>query len=508
MREGPREDDPAASSADPLARTVEGVDPGRTQASGAGATEGRTELDTRVLVETAADDAPAASVPASVGGATGSYASGDRIGRYRLVSALGLGGMGLVFLAHDDELDRPVALKVLRPGGNGDSRRLLREARSMARLGHPHIAAVYDVGTHGGDVYVAMEYVEGPTLRAWMKAPRSWAERLEVLVQAARGLAEAHGRGVTHRDFKPENVIVGRDGRVRVLDFGLAKLAPRAAARADDTTDTQIGVVVGTPRYMAPEQAAGLECDARTDVYAFGTVLFELLAAKPPFESTVYGQLAADIITRPPPPVPTITRTGDAVPEALRKLVTACLAKNADHRPQTMTEVLRRLRHLDEDLGDFAPVVSTRPRWMLPVALLTSLALVAGIGAAVLGGGTKPAPTPPAPALPTLPAPAVTPVEPAVALPPKTISLGIDSVPQGATVTEGGTKLGVTPLVLERPAHHGTVKVTLELKGHETLTREFATTENLRVELPLKRAAVAPVKKQTRAVTDGVMEAY
>jgi len=130
-------------------------------------------------------------------------------------------------------------------------------AEAAARLAHPHIAAVYDVGTHGGDVYVAMEYVEGPTLRAWMKAPHPWAERRDVLLQAARGLAAAHARGVTHRDFKPENVIVGYDGRVRVLDFGLAKLAPRTATRTEDTTDTQVGAIVGTPRYMAPEQLRG-----------------------------------------------------------------------------------------------------------------------------------------------------------------------------------------------------------------------------------------------------------
>ncbi|MBL8936332.1 MAG: serine/threonine protein kinase [Archangium sp.] len=434
-------------------------------------------------------------------------------GAYAVETLLGEGTMGCVYRARHQTLGRKVAIKSLHATLLNNAslvRRFLQEARLVNTINHPHIVEVHDFVEAPGQVYAVMELLEGETLSHRLETkPLSLDEVLRLSTQLAEALEAAHALSVVHRDLKPDNVfITQRDGRdwVKVLDFGIAKLLSNDGPRV---AETQNGDVLGTPRYMAPEQAAGLECDARTDVYAFGTVLFELLAAKPPFESTVYGQLAADIITRPPPPVPTITRTGDAVPEALRKLVTACLAKNADHRPQTMTEVLRRLRHLDEDLGDFAPVVSTRPRWMLPVALLTSLALVAGVGAAVLGGGTKPAPTPPAPALPTsAPAPAVTPVEPAVALPPKTISLGIDSVPQGATVTEGGTKLGVTPLVLERPAHHGTVKVTLELKGHETLTREFATTENLRVELPLKRAAVAPVKKQTRAVTDGVMEAY
>jgi serine/threonine protein kinase len=270
MREGLREDEPASGSADPLAETLDGSDANRTQGP---ARDGSVDPAC----------CPPTPRPLGLGQSPNEVPGGEHIGRYRLIRPLGEGGMGLVHLAHDDELDRPVALKVLRPGGNGDSKRLLREARSMARLAHPHIATVYEVNTYGDVVYVAMEYVEGPTLRAWMNAPRSWAERRDVLLQAARGLAAAHGRGVVHRDFKPENVIVGHDGRVRVLDFGLAKRAPGTASRPEDTTDTQLGAIVGTPRYMAPEQLRGQAAGPAADQFAFCVCAYELAYGRRPF---------------------------------------------------------------------------------------------------------------------------------------------------------------------------------------------------------------------------------
>ncbi|MER2564268.1 MAG: serine/threonine-protein kinase [Myxococcaceae bacterium] len=429
-------------------------------------------------------------------------------GAYAVETLLGEGTMGCVYRARHQTLGRKVAIKSLHPSLLNNAslvRRFLQEARLVNTINHPHIVEVYDFVEAPGQVYAVMELLEGETLAHRLETkPLSLAEVLRLAEQLAEALEAAHALSVVHRDLKPDNVfITQRDGRdwVKVLDFGIAKLLSDEGPRV---AETQNGDVLGTPRYMAPEQAAGLECDARTDLYAFGTVLFELLAAKPPFESKVFGQLAADIITRPPPPVPTITRTGDAVPESLRKLVTACLAKSADHRPQTMADVLRRLRNLDEDLGDF--VAPPRPRWMLPVGAVTVLVVLAGLGAALLGGATtKPTPAPTAVVVaPPIPTPPPPPVEL-----PKKVSLGLDTVPPGATVTdEAGVKLGVTPLTLERVANEGTVKVKLELKGYETLSREFATTENLRVELPLKRLVAPAPKKETRAVTDGVMEAY
>lgn len=205
------------------------------------------------------------------------------IGRYRLGERLGAGGMGIVFAAQDTSLDRPVALKLLRPGYEMDAaaERLQREARAMARLSHPNVVTVFDVGTHDGAVFVAMEKVEGGTLRDWLREPRPTADIIDVLDQAAGGLGAAHGAGLVHRDFKPENVMVGTDGRVRVLDFGLAK--PSDPGNTQDLL-TQTGTMLGTPRYMAPELFRGEDADARSDQFALGVVFYEALYGVHPYQ--------------------------------------------------------------------------------------------------------------------------------------------------------------------------------------------------------------------------------
>jgi eukaryotic-like serine/threonine-protein kinase len=208
---------------------------------------------------------------------------GDRVGRYLVLSSLGAGGMGVVFAAYDPNLGRKIALKLLRSGLAGSSKdarnRLRREAQAIAQLSHPNVVSVYDVGTtDDGDLYIAMEFVEGDTLTLWLKKyPRTWLEIIEVFVQAARGLASAHGVGLLHRDFKPDNVLVGGDGRVRVTDFGLARslLAPDEVVRgkpmitALNLALTATGTVLGTPRYMPPEQITGDDLDARSDQFSF-----------------------------------------------------------------------------------------------------------------------------------------------------------------------------------------------------------------------------------------------
>lgn len=279
----------------------------------------------------------------------------ERMGRYRLVRKLGEGGMGVVHLAHDDQLDRPVALKILRPGGNGDSRRLLREARSMARLSHPHIAAVFDVGTEGQDVYVAMEYVEGPTLRRWLDRSPPWPERLDVLLQAARGLTAAHAAGVTHRDFKPDNVIVGADGRARVLDFGLAKLAPRTSGRPD-STETQIGSIVGTPRYMAPEQLRTQPTGPEADQFAFCLTAYEAAYGQRPFSGEVFADVAVSVLTQPPAEPPAETE----VPDALWPVLQQGLRVDPGDRfadMQALTDALERVAGASDEV----PEVVSRP---------------------------------------------------------------------------------------------------------------------------------------------------
>jgi len=206
-----------------------------------------------------------------------------QIGRYRLGERLGAGGMGIVFAARDTSLDRPVALKLLRPGYEMDAaaERLQREARAMARLSHPNVVTVFDVGTHEGAVFVAMEKVDGGTLRDWLREPRPTADIIDVLDQAASGLGAAHGAGLVHRDFKPENVMVGSDGRVRVLDFGLAK--PSDPGSTQDLL-TQTGTMLGTPRYMAPELFRGEDADARSDQFALGVVFYEALYGVHPYQ--------------------------------------------------------------------------------------------------------------------------------------------------------------------------------------------------------------------------------
>ena len=217
--------------------------------------------------------------------------------RYTIVDQIGSGGMGEVYLAHDGQLDRKVALKLLRPDAidtdaQSHQARLSREAQAMAKLSHPNVVAVYDIGASSERVFIAMEYVEGRTLRRWLsEAPRSWREATRVLMEAGRGLAAAHSAQLLHRDFKPENVLVGKDGRVRVLDFGLAceQFTEPVAPPGDELNthrsgSTERNAIVGTPGYMAPEQLLGQEIDARADQYSFCVALYEALYGERPFD--------------------------------------------------------------------------------------------------------------------------------------------------------------------------------------------------------------------------------
>ncbi|MEZ4383916.1 MAG: serine/threonine-protein kinase [Nannocystaceae bacterium] len=237
-------------------------------------------------------------------------AAGDRVGRYIVRKAIGAGGMGVVYLAQDPELDRLVALKLLhRSDGDEDAReRLLREAKATARLAHPNVVSVFDVGPYEGGSFVALEYVHGGTLRQWLHQPgRAWVEIVQALIHAGHGLAAAHAAGLVHRDFKPENVLVGDDGRPRVLDFGLARVAAPAEERAgpamipagSDATATVLsteGGLIGTPAYMAPEQHLGEGADARTDQFSFCVALYEALHGARPFAGDDLRTLSLSIV--------------------------------------------------------------------------------------------------------------------------------------------------------------------------------------------------------------------
>jgi serine/threonine protein kinase len=226
----------------------------------------------------------------------------ESFGRFTILDTLGVGGMGVVLSAYDPQLDRKVAIKILRTRGLDGGRyakeaeRLLGEARAMAQLSHPHVVTVYEAGSIEGRVYVAMEYVSGQTLRAWLvEEPRSVGAILDVLVRAGRGLAAGHRAGLVHRDVKPDNVLIAHDERVRVIDFGLA--VPPGPVSSDDAGSThRLTGPVGTPMYMAPEQHDGGALDARTDQFAFCVSLYEALYGRAPFPTGSYPLLVHAVI--------------------------------------------------------------------------------------------------------------------------------------------------------------------------------------------------------------------
>lgn len=300
---------------------------------------------------------------------------GASIGRYLVLDVAGHGAMGVVYRAYDPELEREVAVKLLRRSfGAHDERsagRLRREAQAMARVSHPNVLPVYDAGTHGGHVWIAMEYLRGETLTAWCSAPtRTREEIVAMFVQAARGLAAAHQAGVVHRDFKADNVLVGADGRARVVDFGLASAARgretaqpgthHSARPVVDVGGVDVGVA-GTPRYMAPEQHFGRETDGRADQFAFCVALFEALYGRPPFTGSTIGELALRKHER------RIDFDPDAVvPSWLRGVILRGLDPDPTARYPTMDALASTL--LDD------PASRRRRIWR-----------IAGVGALVLG---------------------------------------------------------------------------------------------------------------------------
>lgn len=286
--------------------------------------------------------------------------AGERIGRYLLISQVGRGAVGVVFAAYDPELDRRVAIKLLRPGGEGSSasspqQRLIREARAMARLTHPNVVAIHDVGEHEGQVFIAMEFVRGRTLTEWMTEAHSWREAVDLLLGPASGLAAAHEQGLVHRDFKPDNVMIGDDGRARVLDLGLVRTVrttdARPALRARSFDDeyfpqddvlgvdiTRTGALVGTPRYMAPEQFGGGDVDARTDQFAYCLTLFEAIYGQRPFSGDSLGMLARKVIEGN-----IDWPRSDHVPRFIRQALQRGLATAPEERFATMHELIAAL---------------------------------------------------------------------------------------------------------------------------------------------------------------------
>ncbi|HET7435416.1 MAG TPA: bifunctional serine/threonine-protein kinase/formylglycine-generating enzyme family protein [Thermoanaerobaculia bacterium] len=311
---------------------------------------------------------------------------GTRVRRYEVTAPLGAGGMGEVYLARDVELDRTVALKIL-PQAHDDSddriRRFVQEAKAACALNHPSVAHIYDVGEENGVRFMAMEYVEGMTLRERMRHPISRDEALDIAIQIASALASAHAAGVVHRDIKPENVMLRPDGYVKVLDFGLAKLI---GVRSGETTlpvRTETGVVMGTVNYMSPEQLRGSDVDARTDVFSLGVLLYELLANRRPFEGDSSSDVIVSILSRDPLPM------SSHVPADVQAALMKALAKEREQRfagAREFGETLKRLRGSSGASVDDLPTeilttkTATPPRRAM-LAVIAAIAIALALGA-------------------------------------------------------------------------------------------------------------------------------
>jgi TolB-like protein/tetratricopeptide (TPR) repeat protein len=306
--------------------------------------------------------------------------SGSRLGPYEIVAPLGAGGMGEVYRARDARLGRDVAVKLLPQAVANDPGRLTRfeqEARALAQLSHPSILSIFDFGKTGETVYAVMELLEGETLRERLiREKYSWRRAVEVATAIADGLASAHGAGIIHRDIKPENIFLTRDGRVKILDFGLARTEPAQGAQFGTLSlkpeGTQPGAVLGTVGYMAPEQVRGETADGRTDIFALGCVLFEMLTGQRAFRRDTAAETMAAILKDP---VPEVAVPGTDVSSELDCIVGHCLEKNPAERFQSASDLAFSLREVAKPGAHAAPVLREKKRrwpkaWMILAALL------------------------------------------------------------------------------------------------------------------------------------------
>ncbi len=301
--------------------------------------------------------------------------------------------MGEVYRARQSSLGRQVAIKVLTPGCATDPERLRRfeqEARSASALNHPNIISIYDVGCDAGTSYIAMEFVDGKTLRTVLEAgPLAIKKSLQIAAQITDGLAKAHAAGIVHRDLKPENLMITRDGFVKILDFGLAKLMPSLDGSSQTLTSplpgTHPGMVMGTAGYMSPEQARGAEVDYRSDIFAFGAILYEMVAGKQAFKSSSAAQTLAAIIEDDPQP---LAEANPKTPAPLRWIIERCLAKDPEDRYASTRDLARDLQSIRDHLSDAttsaqipqaAAPPASRPKWLTPL-LFALFGAIAGAG--------------------------------------------------------------------------------------------------------------------------------
>ncbi|MGO9829443.1 MAG: protein kinase domain-containing protein [Myxococcaceae bacterium] len=433
---------------------------------------------------------------------------GDLLGQYQLERLLGEGSMGRVFLARHVTLGRPAAIKVLRAEHAQNQnliQRFFHEARAVNQINHEHIVEIQDFVHEPGPsgrtrVYCVMEMLDGHSVTEVLAADHlSVARAVDIARQVARALGAAHQVGVVHRDVKPDNLFLVRRGAerdfVKVLDFGVAKLMTPIGDLP--LTSTVEGTIVGTPAYMAPEQANGLGADARTDQYALGCVLYEMLAGHPPFSGSSFGQLVAKVLTEPAPPLAARSPSGERLPAALRAVVLRCLAKDPVDR-------FRDMAALEAALASSLLVPPER-HWGRSGWLAAAAVGFAGLGLGAAGlvlrqRAARPPPVVavlPAPAPePTLP-PASEPVAPPAPLPAPLLQLRVRSTPKGARVErmDTGQVLGTTPLLAELPETEGKLVLRLSAPGHTAVVRSVAAKGHIQLEVrlpPRRRGPEAP----------------
>src|SRR3989454_8886440 len=297
-------------------------------------------------------------------------APGTHIGRYEIRSQLGAGGMGEVYLAQDTKLDRKVALKILPAdlATNQDRmRRFRQEAKAASALNHPNIITIYEIEQIDSVNFIATELIQGETLRQRMRsAPMKLGEVLDVATQIASALSAAHAVGIVHRDIKPENIMVRQDGIVKVLDFGLAKLTEQPRPDSVNTeaptraaVNTEPGVVLGTAVYMSPEQARGLQVDARTDIFSLGVVVYEMVAGRLPFEGSTSNEVLASMLSEKESQP--LARYSREVPAELERIVSKALRKERERRYQTTKDLLLDLQSLKQQLEFEAKLARSTP---------------------------------------------------------------------------------------------------------------------------------------------------
>jgi eukaryotic-like serine/threonine-protein kinase len=338
-------------------------------------------------------------------------APGTRTGPYEILGPIGAGGMGEVYRARDERLSRLVAIKVLPRSFVGDPERLRRfdqEARAAGQLNHPNIVVVYDTGTYDGAPYVVEELLEGETLRQRLHGgPLPARKAIDYARQVAQGLAAAHQKGIVHRDLKPENLFVTPDGRVKILDFGLAKLQRHeesvpSLTQAPTQAATSAGVVLGTVGYMSPEQVRGQPADHRADLFSFGAILYEMVTGRRPFEGPSSVETMNAILHAEPP---SITQVSREAPAGLDRIIQHCLEKSPEERFQSARDLAFQLEALSSPSGSEAQAQAgafaargaragvARPRWRIPAVVATLFAATA-VAAFVAGRSTVPATEP------------------------------------------------------------------------------------------------------------------